>query len=161
MDKKGRLFSARGAPARLRAEVLKEYYFIEGMIDSYDDRCLKIKSWSITASAVAIAFGFSENRPALFALASFGSLAFWYLEGLWKIYQGIMVVRLQSLETLLAAPDLIYTGPKIAATFRESFADKIETKLILRKMWYRNVWIPHFFIILLGAALSIGSLLHR
>jgi hypothetical protein len=142
-----------------REEALREYYFLEDLIDRYDERSLKIKSWSITASGVALGFGLMENRPGLFLLAALGSLVFWYLEALWKVSQSVCILRAAELEKSLALPESSYDGPKIAETFRASFKAKIRKDKVTQIMWYPNVWMPHFLILAFGLILFAGRLL--
>jgi hypothetical protein len=151
---------------RRRDEALKEYYFTQELVDRYDERSLQIKSWSITASGVAIGFGFTADRPALFLLGSIGSLVFWYLEALWKSIQAVHIAKSQELEAILNKPELNYTGPGISGFFAEKFRTRVPRRNAAKIMRYRNVWIPHLFIILFGVVLfllqlpSVARLLH-
>lgn len=138
-------FESKSLPAnpRGREEALEEYYFSQELVDRYDERSLKIKSWSITASGAAIGFGFTVDRPALFLLASLGSLIFWYLEALWKTIQRVHIDRALELKTILIKSDLNYIGPSISENFANKFRSRIPKKNIFKFMRYRNVWIPH------------------
>lgn len=140
---------------RRREEALKEYYFIQELVDRYDERSLQIKSWSITASGVAIGFGFTADRPALFLLGSVGSLVFWYLEALWKSIQSVHIVKSHEIEKMLNESDLAYRGPSISENFASKFRTRTPRKNAFKIMRYRNVWIPHLFIILFGLLLFL------
>jgi hypothetical protein len=140
---------------RRRDEALKEYYFTQELVDRYDERSLQIKSWSITASGVAIGFGFTADRPALFLLGSIGSLIFWYLEALWKSIQAVHIEKSHELEKILNKPELSYDGPSISGNFAEKFRTRAPRRNAFKIMRYRNVWIPHLFIILFGVLLFL------
>lgn len=143
------------ADFRRREEALKEYYFVQEMVDRYDERSLQIKSWSITASGVAIGFGFTADRPALFILGSAGSLIFWYLEALWKSIQFVHIKRSHEIEKMLNGTDLAYNGPGTSENFANEFRSRGPRKNAFKIMRYRNVWIPHLLIVLFGLVLFL------
>jgi hypothetical protein len=142
-----------------RDEMLREYYCVQDIIDRINERCLKVKSWSITSCGVAIGFGFEQNSPILFCLAAFGSLAFWYLEGLWKARERVAIERAHALEQMLAAKAHSYDGPKIAEIFRTRLRVLSHAKPFMEILSYRNVRLPHFFIFCIGILLFLASLL--
>jgi hypothetical protein len=144
-----------------RDEALREYYFAEELVDKFDERTLKIKSWSVTSCGIALGFGFTEDNPLLFCLAAFGSLVFWYLEALWKVYQHIVGVRAEEIELWLNGGIQDYTGPKIAESFRSNFEEGIEAKKVMEMMMYRNVRVPHLFIFLVSILFFVGSIIYR
>jgi hypothetical protein len=143
---------------RRREEMLREYYCVQDFIDRYGERRLKVKSWSVTSCGVALGFGLVENSSILFCLAAFGSLVFWYLEGLWRTRQSVLFERAYALEALLAQDSKDYAGPEISATFsRLSYL--MDSTPLMRSLLYRSVRLPHFFIFCLGILLFLGSLL--
>jgi hypothetical protein len=143
------------ADLQRREEALKEYYFTQELVDRYDERSLQIKSWSITASGVAIGFSFTADRPALFLLGSAGSLIFWYLEALWKSIQFVHIKRSHEIEKMLNGVDLAYEGPSISENFSNEFRSRGPRKNAFKIMRYRNVWIPHLLIVLFGLLLFL------
>jgi hypothetical protein len=92
----------------LRDEVLKEYYSLQDRITNYDNQAIRIKSWSVTVSALAIGVGFKEQSTAFFLLAAGSSLIFWHIEALWKYYQSVLIYRANELEDLLNDDVVIY-----------------------------------------------------
>jgi len=144
-----------------RDEALKEYYFLEDLIDRYDEKSLKIKSWSVTSSAVALGVGFTEDKPVLFALAVTGCVIFWYLDGLWVTYQSFYASRAAVLEDALNSRALTYPGPGIVSAFRMGLRAKLQIKKIPEMIFSRRVWLPHSIILLFGIFFSLGSILFR
>jgi len=65
---------------------LQEYLSIQARISEFDKILLTIKSWSITASGAAIAFGIINDTNNLFALGAASAVLFWYLEALNKVF---------------------------------------------------------------------------
>jgi hypothetical protein len=142
-----------------REEALREYYFVQDLIDRFDERSLKIKSWSVTSCGVALGFGVAENQPLLFGVAAFGSLVFWYLEALWKALQAIAIERSKELEKLLSQQHIVYDGPKISQTFIRSFRSRDHAQKFRKTLFFPNVRVPHFLIFGAGVLLFIASLL--
>jgi hypothetical protein len=136
-----------------REEALREYYFAQQMIDGFNDHALKIKSWSVTISALAIGLAVREGISALFILASASSLIFWMTESLWKFYQYIAIERSKELEHLLNNDLCTYNGPGISAKYRKMFEDPAFNKARRRVFWYWNVVTPHIIVVCLGIVL--------
>jgi hypothetical protein len=145
--------------AQKRQEALQEYYFAQDLIDRYDERCLKIKSWSVTSCGVALGFGLVENSSVLFGLAAFGSLVFWYMEGMWKARQSIIIQRAYALEDLFAQGCENYSGPRLGNNFKALW-DRTRAGSLSRTLQYRSVRLPHFFIFCVGVLMFLGSLLN-
>lgn len=91
--------SPRGSDAdTLRKDLSAEYYAILNVITDYDQRLIVVKGWSVTLSLAAIGFGFEKGHYALFALAALTSLAFWYLDALYKGFQVRYYSRMRDIE---------------------------------------------------------------
>jgi hypothetical protein len=82
----------------LRKDLSTEYYAILNVITDYDQRLIVVKGWSVTLSLAAIGFGFEKGHYALFALAALTSLAFWYLDALYKGFQIRYYSRMRDIE---------------------------------------------------------------
>lgn len=144
-----------------REEVLREYYSMQHTIDGYNEQTLKIKSWSVTLSALAIGLGIKEGLPALFILASASSLIFWIVETLWKYPQHIAIQHQRDLERLLNGDLSLYRGPTINKKYKTMFEDKPHArKAKLNIFWYQNVILPHIIVICLGLALWFATHYH-
>lgn len=160
-DKSSNFFSSmNGSDFRRREEMLREYYWTQELIDRYGERRLKVKSWSVTSCGVALGFGLVENSSVLFCLAAFGSLVFWYLEGLWRTRQSVLIYRAAELEGLLANDSKDYVGPAITDSFNK-MSYLTDSWPLLEVLRYRSVRVPHFFIFCLGILLFLVSLLKQ
>jgi hypothetical protein len=144
---------------RKREEALREYYYLQDMIDRFDERSLQVKSWSVTSCGVALGFGVTENEPLLFCVAALGSLVFWYLEVLWKVAQGMAIERSNEVELLLLQPSLTYDGPKIGHTFISGFRSNGYWRRFRKTMRYPNVRVPHILIFAVGGLMFVASML--
>lgn len=147
------------ADPRKREEALREYYHIQDLVDRFDERSLKIKSWSVTSCGVALGFGVTEHQPFLFLVAAVGSLVFWYLEVLWKVMQGMMIERSNQLEALLLQSSVTYDGPMIGQTFINGFRGGGYWRRFRKTAKYPNVRVPHILIFALGMVLFVASML--
>jgi hypothetical protein len=148
------------ANLRKREEALREYYYTQDIIGKFAESALKIKSWSITSCGIALGFGISEQRPTLFCLAAFGSLVFWYLEGMWKKFEYIAIERSHEIERLLSGNIDEYSGPKINEHFAERLEKEFPDKDFVKIMLYKNVRIPHFYIFAVGMLMFLSYLLN-
>lgn len=155
----GGMESAPEADVRQREEALREYYHLQDIVDRFDERSLKIKSWSVTSCGVALGFGVTEHQPLLFCVAALGSLVFWYLETLWKTMQGMIIDRSNNIEAMLAQPSAVYPGPKIGHTFTTGFRDGSYWRRFRRTANYPNVRMPHILIFAAGVLMYVASLL--
>ena len=138
--------------AQRRDEILREYFLALQIIDNFDNRTLQIKSWSVTASGVAIAAAYIEDQPQLFLLGAVSAAIFWFIEGMWKSFQRIVIERSEHLETLLSAGG-DYAGPAWSAHFRQNFTFWRKLQRFPRVFLYTNTYLPHIFIIIGGGLL--------
>lgn len=131
---------------------LEEFKIVQKRIEHFDQLALTIKSWSITLSAVAIGFGFVENKQTLFILASLSALIFWYLEASYKVYQTALLNRTIELEPkILDLND--YKGPMISEHFKKVLGFGITFKRIRLMLFYENIHHPHSLIFIAGIVL--------
>ena len=138
-----------------RAEMLKEYYFIEDLIDRFDQRSLLIKSWSVTLTSAVFAASLLKTSFQLALVASVAALTFWYLEALWKHFQNALSNRVFELEDMIESDNYDYKGPRIASSFRSHFARDTRLFHMPETLWYNNVLLPHALIVIAGAILAI------
>jgi hypothetical protein len=143
---------------RRREEMLREYYWAQERVDRYVERRVTVKSWSVTSCGVALGFGLVENSSVLFCLAAFGSLVFWYLEGLWRTRQSILIDRCAILEDMIAKNSKSYVGPEINSAFSR-VGNLTDSWPMIEVLRYRSVRVPHFFIFCIGILFFIGSIL--
>lgn len=129
-----------------RKDALQEYYFIEDLIDRFDQRSLLIKSWSITFTSAVIAVAVVQKAPFLLIVATFSSLVFWYLEAMWKYFQKATAGRAIDLEKIIELDIGSYNGPRIASSFRKHYSKPWSHQHIPSTLWYANVLLPHIVV---------------
>ena len=74
------------ATAQLDAQLQAEYFHLTSLIDSFDQKSLTIKAWSVTLAGILAGSGAFFDRPALLWVGVLGSVLFWLVEGLSLIH---------------------------------------------------------------------------
>jgi len=96
---------------------LKEYFALNEMVASFDQRLLTVKGWGVTLSLVALGLGFQLSSFGMFLVSAVSSLAFWWLEAVMKSHQMRFYPRLREIEVnrYLRASDAEkpYSSPRI------------------------------------------------
>jgi len=136
---------------------LQEYLSIQARISEFDKILLTIKSWSITASGAAIAFGIINDTNNLFALGAASAVLFWYLEALNKVFQTALISRSTDLEPMLRG-ELSYDGVNTRKYFKRVTGFSEPFRAIFVMLTYSNVYLPHAIIFLTGCGLYIFDL---
>jgi hypothetical protein len=65
----------------------EEYFHIQRVIQTSDDRALAIKGWSVTFSLVALVGAFVSHAPVALLVGTLRAGLFWLIEGQWKTIQ--------------------------------------------------------------------------
>jgi len=76
----------------------QEYFHLQSTVESFDEKALTIKAWSVTLSMVGIGAAFTAKMPLLLLLSAGASLLFWFVEGSWKTFQQANYYRLREIE---------------------------------------------------------------
>jgi len=76
-----------------------EYFHLTNLIDSFDQKSLTIKAWSVTLAGILAGSGAFFDRPGMLWVGVFGSLMFWLVEGHWKALTHLLNLRDQDLGT--------------------------------------------------------------
>jgi hypothetical protein len=126
-----------------------EYLLLERFYEDFDARVLTIKGWSATIAIAAIGVGFYQSA-FLWLFAAGASLAFWFLEALWKSFQYCHGNRLERIEKAFREDD--YTGIQPFQIYT-SWAKSWESTSIINA--FRG-WLtaqPHVVTMIIGLAL--------
>lgn len=144
-----------------KAEMLKaEYLKLQDIIETYDERVLQIKGWSVTASlagmaAALIAGGLSDTQRSLALLvAAAAALGFWIIEAIWKAYQYAFYPRIEAIEEMFREEESGNCSPfQIKSSWHKGF------KAELRDMWKSAispaVMLPHAIIVVAGGLFAL------
>ena len=93
----------------------QEYFQLQQTVESFDQRALTIKAWSVTFSMAGVATAFTNHNSSLLLVAAIASLLFWLIEGHWKLFQQAYYPRIREIEALMAGEQVAHpTTPFIA-----------------------------------------------
>lgn len=134
-------------PAFLKSE----YFHLQKTVETFDERALTIKGWSVTVSMFGIGAAYLQHVPYLLLLASISSLLFWIIEAIWKTFQRAFSLRLEEIERYLNddAADSEFKYPYI----RLSWSRHWKEVAFLRVFFWPHVLLPHLIIVLGGPLL--------
>lgn len=139
-------------------ELLKdEYAALYNMIDSFDDKTLTIKTWSVTVSMSGIGVAFLSHAPSLLVLSALSAMMFWIIEAKWKIFQGHYFARISEIESYFEGIQSSIVPFQISASWERQDKNKSLAKFV-KKFFFFNVMLPHAIVFLCGAILFILSL---
>ena len=129
-----------------------EYMKLQDIIESFDERALTIKAWSVSFSFAAIGAAYAADGWPVLMLAGLSALLFWSIEGLWKSFQDAHYGRLYALEDYFAGtsppPAPLQIGRSWYARWKGG-----GMRRLLRIMTWPHVWLPHGVACLLALVL--------
>jgi hypothetical protein len=129
----------------------EEYMLLERFYEDFDARVLTIKGWSATIAIGAIGVGFYQSE-FLWLFAAGASLAFWFLEALWKTFQYCHGDRIERIE--LAFREDRYTDIKPLQIY-SSWATAWDRARVWRQFrgWLTSQ--PHALTMIIGIGLFV------
>ncbi|MDH5571497.1 MAG: hypothetical protein OEY89_07010 [Gammaproteobacteria bacterium] len=133
----------------------EEYFHLQSTVESFDERSLTVKSWSVTISMAGIGIAFIEKIPFLFLLAAASSLLFWIIETIWKTFQQAFYYRLTNIEKYLNGikfDDFRY--PYITSSWGKGW----KSVSFIKVFFWPHVLLPHLIIIIAGITLWLINL---
>ncbi len=131
----------------------QEYFHLQSTMESFDEKALTIKAWSVTLSMVGIGAAFTAKLPLLLLLSAGASLLFWLVEGSWKTFQQANYYRLRKIEDYMQGkiPLEAFRVPDITHAWSVGWRE-----VSLRKvMSWPHVFLPHAIVVIAGAVLWI------
>jgi len=119
-------------------------------VESFDERALLIKGWSVTASLAGIGVALKEANPNLLLVASSSALLFWITEALWKSFQQAYYPRIRAIEDYMRSGGEIELG---SPSILRSWSLAWRWHDFIRIMPWGHVCLPHAPIFLVGIIL--------
>ena len=145
-----------------RQEAFDEYYKVAAFVQAYDGYFLAIKAWGVTATAGAIAAGFSSgvassrlSQVAVFVVGVLLACAFWVTETMFKMLQLAHVRRASDLEGLLASGATEIAGPAYLSAFSVYQSVDRRTRRWRHVLFWPHVMLPHVIFACLSATLAV------
>jgi hypothetical protein len=140
--------------ANVDMEFLRQEYFrLQDTVETFDERALTIKSWSITLGMGGIGTAFLEGQSVVLLLSGLAALLFWVTEGFWKTFQQAYYPRMRHIEAVMQKGTLEeLSSPFISRAWSEAWAkDRVRT--LIRILLWPHVAVPHALVALVGITL--------
>lgn len=132
-----------------------EYFHLQGAVETFDERALTVKGWSVTVSMVGIGAAFTEKLPFLFLLAAASSLLFWVIETIWKTFQQALYYRLKKIEEYLNGVEFKdFRYPYITSSWGRGW----RSVSFLKVFFWPHVFLPHLIVVVAGVVLWVVNL---
>ena len=134
-------------------ELLKsEYFHVQNVIESFDNKALIIKAWSVTFSLTAVGAAYTAKSWQMLGLAALASISFWLLEGSWKTFQYAYYERSRQLERYFAG-----SGPDVVPLQITGSWSQAWKKGGFKRFWRISTWLhvanPHVLVVALAVLL--------
>jgi hypothetical protein len=140
--------------ANVDMEFLRQEYFrLQDTVETFDERALTIKSWSITLGMGGIGTAFLEKHSIVLLLSGLAALLFWVTEGFWKTFQQAYYPRIRHIEAMLQKGTTEQlSSPFISHAWSEAWA-KNRARMLIRVLLWPHVAVPHTLVAFFGIAL--------
>lgn len=136
-------------------EILEsEYFHVQNVIESFDNKALIIKAWSVTFSLTAVGTAHTAQSWQLLGLAALASISFWFLEGTWKTFQYAYYRRSRQLERYFAGKGSDVVPLQISGTWYQAW-NQGGVKRLWRILRWSHVANPHLFVVALAVFLLV------
>lgn len=134
----------------------QEYFHLQSTVESFDEKALTIKAWSVTLSMIGIGAAFTEKLLLLLLLSAGASLLFWLVEGSWKTFQQANYYRLRKIEDYMQGkiPIEEFRVPDISHAWLVGWREVRLPKV----MSWPHVFLPHAIVVVSGIVLWIINL---
>jgi hypothetical protein len=130
----------------------EEYFHLQTTIESFDQRVLTIKAWSVTASMVGLVAAFTQNEPIILLLSGASSIIFWMIEVLWKEFQQSYYHRLYDIEKYYRNEKTDIYALQISTEWLRQYTSLPGRTFIDIALW-PHVMLPHILVAIAGFSL--------
>lgn len=134
--------------------ILAEYTKLQDIVEEFDARALTIKAWSVSLSAAGIVTSYIEASTIILFVASASALAFWLVEGLWKVNQQCFYPRIRAIETALEQGSSI-PALQIAGSWSKAWRERRNAGFLVKVLCWPHVALPHVIVAVLGMVLLV------
>jgi hypothetical protein len=134
----------------LREELKAEYKILQKEYEAFDDRALKIKSWSAPLLAAGIGLGDKLDSFALIIAFIVAAVCLWILEIYWRVFQRSYSDRIRLIEAWFRDNSSDKLAPfQIMAAWGKRFHEQTPSDIVKIACW-PSVWLPYLPMCLLG-----------
>jgi hypothetical protein len=129
-----------------------EYLHLQSAIESFDERALTIKAWSVTLAAGVSAL--SPDQDWVLLVAAVSAILFWLLEGYWKTFQDAHHARIRELEMYFEDESRDIVPMQISRNWYDAYHGASRSKLLGILFW-PHVSLPHSVIALVAVVVYL------
>jgi len=136
----------------------QEYFHLQDTVESFDEKSLTIKAWSVTLSMAGIGAAFTAKVELLLLLSAGASLLFWLIDTSWKTFQQANYYRIREIEKYMKGkvPDEEFNTPNITTAWSVGW----RKTHFLKIMFWHHVFLPHALVVTVGSSLWIVDLFY-
>lgn len=133
----------------------KEYFQIQNVLESFDDKALTIKGWAVSIALAGVATAFIKANKLVLVFSGASSLLFWVIEGIWKTFAWAYTPRIELIEAALKQENVVAVQQFLASNnfhhlqIHTSWWDAWNSEAFYQfiyRMWKWNVVLPHLAI---------------
>jgi len=136
--------------------IKQEYFHLQDTVESFDEKSLTIKAWSVTLSMAGIGAAFTATVDLLLLLSAGSSLLFWLIEGSWKTFQQANYHRIREIEKFMndEVSEDSFKAPNITGAWSVGWRNIS----LLKVMVWPHVFLPHAIVAATGVILWLINL---
>ncbi len=136
-----------------KSDLLKEEYFhLQSVIESFDQRALTIKAWSVSLAAAIGTFA-SEMSWTLLVIAG-SALMFWLIEGFWKSFQDAYFARTREIEDYFSGKNGDIVPMQIGRSWYKAWRQG-GRKRLMRILQWPHVALPHVGVVIISLVVYV------
>ncbi len=130
----------------------QEYLALQKAVETFDERMISIKAWSVTASGAALVTAYLQGQSIILLIGAVGAGVFWFIDAFWKVNQRVHYPRIRQIEAHFAGA--AETKPfQVSQARKEVNIARPKVKRALLLMFEPIAALPHAAIVLAGLAL--------
>jgi len=136
----------------------QEYFHLQDTVESFDEKSLTIKAWSVTLSMAGIGAAFTAEVELLLLLSAGASMLFWLIDTSWKTFQQANYYRIREIENYMKGdiPEEEFNTPAITTAWSAGW----RKTNFLKIMFWHHVFLPHALVVIVGTSLWIADLFY-
>jgi hypothetical protein len=121
----------------------QEYFQLQQIVETFDQKALTIKAWSVTFSMAGVATAFANLTLLLLSAAA--SMLFRLIEAHWKLFQQAYYPRIREIESMMAGEQVAHpASPRIAASWLQAW----RSYHLVTVLGWSHVFLPHAVVVI-------------
>jgi hypothetical protein len=136
-----------------------EYFKLQDIVETFDERTLQIKGWSVTVSLAAIISAYASEAAkghefVIIYVAAMSALSFWIIEFFWKCFQWTLILRVDEIEAFMRGEAACTLPLQIRSSWTRNFKAEVKRSVLAAKFLKPSLALPHALIMFLAVVLA-------